>query len=90
LYHFLEASSKRPSISSSNATCCHSASITEATEDLQVETSANRDSKEPCKTLLAAYYSLSVVSHKHSQQRLKNSFLSSLGGSKQFETGVLR
>lgn len=65
LYHFLKVSSKRPSISSSNATCYHSTINIEATEYLKVKTSANRDSKELCKTLSAVYYLLSVVSHKH-------------------------
>lgn len=84
LYNFLKVSSKRPSISSSNATCYHSTINIEATEYLKVKTSANRDSKEVCKTLSAAYYLLSVVSHKPSQG-WKTAFLSSLGGNKKFE-----
>lgn len=86
-------SSKRPSISSSNAICYHGAINMEATDDFKVKTSANRDSEEPRKTLLAAYYLVSVVFHKLSLQSLENSiFLLSLREqaiwSRYFEVGL--
>lgn len=47
--------------------------ITLKLQKTKAETSANRDSKEPCNALLATHYLRNVFSHKPPQQRLEHS-----------------